>query len=132
MDLRQQTERIFHDLISTGDLSLVEELIAENYVDHRGPRGREGFSGGLTMVREAFPDWSSRIDQLVVEGDTVAARWTVRGTHQGPFMGLPGSGKTVEMNECGFLRFEDGRLTEIWRVADELSLMRQLGALPTP
>lgn len=130
MDLKNTTHRLFNDLISTGDLSLVPSLISPDYVDPRGPRGPEGFAAGLQMIRAAFPDWTSQVDELIAEGDTVAARWTVRGTHRGDFMGIPATGRPVEMQECGFLRFRGGRLVEIQRVADELSLLRQLGALP--
>ncbi len=127
--LRQQARAVFA-LISTGDLARVEELVAPDYVDHRGgPPGREGFVLGLGMIRAAFPDWTSTPDDLVVEGDRVGARWTVRGTHRGDFMGLPATGRAVEMREAGILRFQDGRLVELWRVADELALLRQLGVV---
>ena len=131
-DLRQTTRRLFEAVISNGDFALVPELIAPDYTDPSGPAGPEGFAAGLQAVRAAFPDWSSTLEDLIVEGDTVAARWTVRGTQEGPFMGLPATGRAVEMQECGFLRFSGGKLVRIDRVADELSLMRQLGALPTP
>ena len=130
MNLRDITHRIFDELISGGDLALVETLIAPDYVDARGPRGREGFTGGLLFVREAFPDWRSTVDELIVDGDTVAARWTVRGTQQQPFMGIPATGRAITMQECGFLTFREGQLVEIRRVADELSMLRQLGVLP--
>lgn len=130
MDLHERTHRLFSDLISQGDLSLVDTLIAPDYRDPRGPSGREGFVAGLSMIREAFPDWTSTVEELLVVGDTVAARWTVRGTNRGPFLGLPPTGRAIEMQECGFLSFRDGALVEIRRVADELSMMRQLGVVP--
>jgi steroid delta-isomerase-like uncharacterized protein len=131
-DLRVLASRIFVEIISEGDLSLVEELIAEDYSDGRGPGGREGFRMGLSMVREAFPDWTSTIEETVVEGDRLAARWTVTGTHRAPFMGIPATGQAVQMQECGILHFVNGQLVAIRRVADELSLLRQLGVVPTP
>lgn len=132
-DLRRLALRVFSELISGGDLALADELIAPGYVDHRGgPPGREGFKVGLAMVRAAFPDWTSIPADLVVEGDRVAGRWTVTGTHEGDFMGIPATGRSITMAEAGVLRFEDGRLVELWRVADELALLRQLGVLPTP
>lgn len=131
-DPRAVTELIFDQVISQGDLSQIDTLIAPNYVDHRGgPGGRRGFAAGLEAVREAFPDWQSTLGDMVVEGNKVAARWIVTGTHVAAFMGIPASGARVRMEECGILRFDDqGRLAEIWRVADELSLMRQLGVVP--
>lgn len=130
MDLRQRTRRIFEDLISRGDLALADDLIGTDYTDHRGPPGRAGFVMGLQMIRGAFPDWTSTVEVAIVEGDLVAALWTVRGTHRGEFMGIPATGTAVEMQECGFLTFRDGQLVELRRVADELSLMRQLGVIP--
>ena len=130
MNLRPIAQRIFEDLISGGDLSQVDALISPDYVDARGPRGQEGFAQGLVFIREAFPDWQSTIDEMIVEGNTVAARWTVRGTHRGTFMGIPATGRAIIMQECGFLTFREGRLQSIRRVADELSMLRQLGLLP--
>lgn len=129
MDLHARTRAVF-DLISSGDESLVEQLIHPAYVDTRGPRGQTGFVAGLRMIRAAFPDWTSEPLRLCAEGDTVAAIWTTRGTHQGEFLGMPATGGTVEMRESGMLDFKDGRLIGIDRVADELTLLRQLGALP--
>lgn len=131
--LRAIAAQIFEDVISKGNLRLADSLIAETYVDHRGgPQGRAGFLLGLQAIRAAFPDWTSTVEDMVVEGDRVAARWTVRGTHQGSFMGLPATHRAITMQEAGILRFENGQLAEIWRVADELSLLRQLGILPQP
>lgn len=132
-DLRVIATRIFQEIISGGDLALADALIAPDYVDHRGgPPGREGFKLGLSMVRAAFPDWTSAPQDLIVEGDRVAGRWVVTGTHQGEFMGIPATGAAISMAEAGVLRFQDGQLTELWRVADELALLRQLGVLPSP
>ena len=130
MDLQDRTRLIFEALITGGDFELAAELIDPAYSDPRGPSGVDGFIGGLKAVRQAFPDWSSTVEESIVQGDTVAARWTVRGTQRGDFMGIPATGRTIEMQECGFLSFREGRLLEIRRVADELTLLRQLGAIP--
>lgn len=129
VDLRAVVARLFRDLISGGELALAEELIAPDFTDHRSPPGREAFVGGLLMIRAAFPDWTSTPEEILVEGNRVAVFWTVRGTQQGPFLGIAPTGRAIEMAECGILRFEGGQLVELRRVADELSLLRQLGAL---
>lgn len=135
LSLEACTRKIFEEVISGGEVSLAGGLVTEAFIDHwaermGAPQGLEGFKLGLQMIRASFPDWQSSLDDLLVDGERVAARWTVSGTHTGqPFMGIPASGRRIEMQEAGILRFEAGKLAEIWRVADELSLMRQLGAL---
>jgi predicted ester cyclase len=135
--LKVSALRIFEEVISGGDLVAADALIAPDFTDHfaaqRGaPPGIDSFKFGLQMIREAFPDWRSEVWDLVEEGDRVALRWRVSGTHNGaPFMGVPPSGKAIQMDEAGMMRFADGKLVELWRVADELALMRQLGMIPS-
>jgi steroid delta-isomerase-like uncharacterized protein len=129
--LKAQARKIFEQVISRGDLQLADELIHVDYVDLRGgPTGLDGFKQGLAALREAFPDWTSTVDDMIAEGEKVAARWTVRGTQRGAFMGIPATGRQITMKEAGILRFADGKLVELARVADELSLLQQLGVLP--
>jgi predicted ester cyclase len=129
---KRVVERVFAEVISRGDLALADELIDPGLVQHdpRQPPGLEGFKLGLMAVREAFPDWTSTLDDVVCEGDKVAARWTVRGTHRGAFFGVPPTGKSITMREAGILRVQGEKLVEVWRVADELALLQQIGALP--
>jgi steroid delta-isomerase-like uncharacterized protein len=134
--IHDTAKRIFLEVISHGDLELADLLIAPDFIDHwaarmGAPPGLAGFKMGLSMIRTAFPDWSSTPDDIVCDGDKVAAIWTVRGTHQGPFMGLPATHKAIVMQEAGILYFKDGKLTEIKRVADDLSLLKQLGIIPS-
>jgi len=129
---KQIVERIFAEVISKGNLALADELIDTALVQHdeRQAPGLAGFKQGLVVVREAFPDWTSTLEAVICEGDTVGARWIVRGTHRGPFFGIPPTGRAINMREAGMLRLAAGKLVEVWRVADELALLRQLGALP--
>lgn len=123
--------QIFAEVISQGDMVLADALIAEDFVSHdpRQPQqGREAFKLGLSVMRTAFPDWRATIDDLVVDGEKVGARWTVRGTHQSSFLGIPATGRAITMREAGLLRLKAGQLVEIWRVADELALLHQLRA----
>lgn len=127
--------RIFAEVISQGSAAAADELLAEEFSMNDGgrtPPGREGFKLAMRALREAFPDWTSTPVDLISEGDKVAGRWTVRGTHSGAFMGIPPTGKKIEMQEAGVMRFENGRLVEIWRVADELALLQQLGVISPP
>lgn len=130
--LQQLVHQLFTQVISKGDLALADAILAEDLVDHdpRAAPGREGFKQGLLAVRAAFPDWTVTLDDVVIEGDQVAGRWTARGTHLGPFLGLPPTGRSIVMAEIGIMRIADGRIAEVWHIADELSLLQQLGLMP--
>lgn len=85
----------------------------------------------FARLHHAFPDLHVTIEDLIEEDDKVVARNTVTGTHQGEYMGLPGTGKSITYNEIFIVRFEDGRIAETWGVVDVLAQMRQLGLVPS-
>ena len=68
----------------------------------------------------------------IAEGDRVVNRVLVRGTHKGKYMGMPGSGKTVEIGGIDILRMVNGKAAERWGYFDDVKLMQQLGAMPDP
>jgi predicted ester cyclase len=82
------------------------------------------------MLLRGLPDLHLTIEDLIAEGDKVVSRNVVTGTHQGEYMGLPPTGKSVTYNEIFIVRFANGRIAETWGVVDVLSQMRQLGAIP--
>jgi steroid delta-isomerase-like uncharacterized protein len=130
--LEQIVQQFFDQVVSKGDLAALDVLVAEDLIDHepRAAPGREGFKRGLLAVRAAFPDWTTTVGDIVVEGDKAAARWTARATHLGPFLGLAPTGRSIVMEEMGIMRIADGRIAEVWRIADELRLLQQLGLVP--
>jgi predicted ester cyclase len=79
----------------------------------------------------AFPDISFSIEDMVAEGDRVAIRSIGRGTHTQSYAGMPPTGKKVELNMIGIGRFVDGKMVEVWRIADRLGMMQQLGPMPS-
>ena len=81
-------------------------------------------------LHRAFPDLQITIEDLIEEGDKVVSRNTVKGTHQGEYMGIPPTGRSVTYNEIFILRFTGGRITETWGIVDVLSQMRQVGVVP--
>lgn len=81
---------------------------------------------------EAFPDMRYDIEAVVADGDTVTARWTVTGTHEEEFQGLPPTGAAVEIPAMGVMQLEDGAFSEVWLVYDRLGMLEQLGALEPP
>ena len=118
------------------DLDAAEELLAPEFVRHDanlpdvvGPQAeRQLIAGNLA----AFPDLHFEIEQLIAEGDLVAARYRVQGTHQGDFLGIPGTGRPVTIQAVESYRLAGGKLAEQWVVMDALGLLQQLGAVPGP
>ncbi len=80
----------------------------------------------------AFPDMHTTVEELIAEGDLVAARLVIEGTHRGPFAGHPPTGRHVSFISHRFYRLEDGKVAETWAMQDRLGLMEQLGVLPSP
>ena len=121
---------------SEGDLSVLDELAAPDYVNHTArpgvPADREGLKQLTAMFRRAFPDGRMTIEDMVAEGDRVATRKTFRGTHQGELMGIPPTGKAVAIGLIDLVRLADGKVVESWSVADDLGLLQQLGAFAPP
>ena len=128
---RETAERLFNQ----GDLGVTNELIAADAVDHCEPVGtdcRAHFRQVATMLRAAFPDLHMAIADMVAEGESVAVRLTMTGTHQGPFMGMLPTGRKFAVEQMRFIRFHDGQMTDSWAVIDWLGWRRQLGAEPMP
>ena len=126
--------RLYEEALNKGNLAVVDEIIAPNYVRHGlapgAPPGPESTKQVFTMMRTAFSDLSITIEPLVGEGDMIAAQLTHHGTHNGEFMGVAPTGKQVTVTAIGIYRFAGGKLTEAWIQMDELGMMKQIGALP--
>jgi predicted ester cyclase len=128
--------RTYEELLNGGDLSVADELVAPDFVNHEAPPGRdrgpESMRGLAVMLRTAFPDLHFEIEELVAEGDLVAGRLSMSGTHEGPLMGTPPTGHSVRQDHMHFVRFWDGKAVEHWGVRDDLGMMQQLGLMPDP
>ena len=129
--------RVADDLVNPGNVDAVDEIYAPDYVLHdpstpEDVHGVEGAREFYETVFNAFPDTEISIEELIAEGDKVVTRWTSRGTHQGEFMGLPPSGKRVEVAGVTISRIEGGKIVEDWEFTDALGMMQQLGAIPAP
>ncbi len=94
-------------------------------------KGREGFTQLLTAFRTAFPDVSLTPEEIIAEGDKVAVRWRIRGTHQGEFFGIAPTGKAIETTNTQFYFLESGQIVGWTGDMDMLGLMQQLGAVPS-
>ncbi|MCQ3973778.1 MAG: hypothetical protein DPW09_10070 [Anaerolineae bacterium] len=84
------------------------------------------------MFLSGFPDGQWVEEDLMAEGDKVVGRYTFHGTHQGEFFGIPATGKQVTVSNIHIMRFVDGKIVEHWGNGDDLGLLQQLGAVPTP
>jgi steroid delta-isomerase-like uncharacterized protein len=135
-DHKQVIRRFIEEYQCRGDVSVAEELLADDFVD-RSPFGpfspdRDGVLALFAMLRHAFPDLHAVIHDQAVEGDKVWTRKTFRGTHQGEFMGIPPSGQPIEFDVIDVVRVRDGKMVEHWNVVDAMTLMQQIGAAPAP
>jgi steroid delta-isomerase-like uncharacterized protein len=134
-DTSKAVVRRFVDGYQSGhDVTVADEILAADFVDHC-PFGsfspdRDGVLALFDMFFSAFPDLRADIHDQVAEGDKVTTRKTFRGTHQGPFMGIPPTGNAVEWDVIDIVRVEDGTICEHWNVVDALSLLQQVGAVP--
>ena len=134
---KAQFRRIYEEMFNQGNLANVDELIAPDCINHEVPpgmnnRGPESARQVVMMLRTAFPDLHFTIEELVAEGDTVAGRVTMSGTHLGPFQGIPPTGRSFQQAHMHFVRFRDGKAVEHRAVRDDLGMMRQLGVIPAP
>ena len=124
--------RFLAEVWNAGNLDLADQLVHPDYeVPGVGP-GPDAVRRNVRTFRAAFPDLTWTVDDLIAEGDRVAARMTLRGTHLGTFRGIAPTGKQVTMQEMAFWHLLDGKLHAGWFQADMLGLRVQLGALPPP
>jgi steroid delta-isomerase-like uncharacterized protein len=129
--------RVNDEVWSAGHLDVIDELIADDFVatvvgapeQIRGPQGFREFVG---LYRKAFPDLRITIDEQFAEGETVVTRWTATGTNEGELMGMPATGKQATTAGININRISGGKLIEGWGLFDQLGLLQQIGAVPTP
>lgn len=126
--------RFLEALWNRSNFAVVDELLASDYDGHSSTviRGPEGAISFIPRMREAFPDFRFEILDQIAEGDKVATRWRLIGTHEGPFQGAPPSGMGVEMTGITIFRLADGKLVDGWTNEDVWGLLQQIGAVPTP
>ena len=127
------TQRWGAEVASAGKYDVLDEILSPNFIDHdpapdQGP-GIEGLKGFFREMRSAFPDLKAEPVEVVGTEAHVAMRYTLSGTHQGEFQGVPPTGKSFKVAALQMARFDDGRCIEHWGSTDELGMMKQLGIL---
>ena len=126
--------RWFREIWSKGKLAVADQIVATNYANHdpAGPMpepGREGFKKHVITYRNAFPDLTLAINDILAEGNKVTVRWTARGTHKGELMGIAPTGKQTTLTGISVIRIAGGKLAEHWVTWDTFGMMQQLGVI---
>jgi steroid delta-isomerase-like uncharacterized protein len=128
--------RIFDQAFNQGNLEVVDELLSPKHVTHTtfggATHGPIGLKWLVAMFRTAFPDLSCTIDDEIRQRDKFAAHWTMGGTHEGPFLGNPPTGRQVKVQGMIFGRVSNGRIVETWTLIDQIGILQQLGLVPPP
>jgi len=97
-----------------------------------GPLDSDGWASFMSTFANGFPDAQIAVETAVTEGGVVASRWTMTGTHDGEFLGVPATGRQITMRGIDFSRVVDGKVAEHWAQFDGLGVMQQIGAIPIP
>jgi len=134
MDHTPSIRRIY-DLINAGDIDSFGRLLADDFVERDDlpgfPPTRDGVIQYFRMLRASFPDMRMVVEDVIAGGDKAVARVRMTATHTSPFVGIPATGKQVQVSLIDIIRFgDDGRAREHWGIVDQLSLMQQLGVIP--
>lgn len=128
--------RFWDELFTQGNTEVADEIVGADYLNHDPAPGeqpgRAGLAAFVAHMHAGFPDGRFEVERFVVEGDTVVTRWRATGTHHGAFMGIPATGRAVNITGVAIHRIADGRIVESWGNWDMLGLLQQLGVLPQP
>jgi len=129
-------ERIPLEIIGRGQLQLVDELFAPDFVERTPQPGtaptREGFKQWVKAFRSAFPDITYTVEDSIVAGDKVVLRLMASGTMRGEFAGMPATNKHATWTEIHIVRVANEHVLEHWGLVQELTMMVQLGVIPAP
>lgn len=126
--------RFIQEVFNEGRLEALPSMLSKSYVLQDSPSetisGADGVKQAVNLFRTAFPDLEIMIEEMIAEGDAVCARSVLRGTHQGEFMGIAPTGRTVAMSTLSLVHILDGRLASSCVKNDMVTLFRQIGAWP--
>ena len=128
--------RLYEEVWNKRNLSIVDELVAVDFLDHNSSAGLapgiDGFKQGLAIAIATFPDIHLTIEDLIAEGDKVVSHLIARGTHKGEIMGIPPTGKQVAFTCIDIVRIDSGKIMERWSLIDVSNMMHQLHVVPPP
>jgi steroid delta-isomerase-like uncharacterized protein len=129
-------QRLYHDVWNMGNLPVIDELfVSDATLDFLPPgllAGTAGLKQFITMYRTTFPDIHFTIEDMIADGEKVVTRWTATGTHSGPLMNIPPTGKPVSVHGISITHHAmSGKVVQSWSTFDQLGLLQQLGVIPT-
>lgn len=127
---KRAVRELYEGVLSEGRFDALGALVGDEYVGPGGTRGPGAFAAAVGELRAAFPDLRYTVEDVVAEGDRVAARWTWRGTHEGPFKTYAPTHARVTSKGTVIHRMKDGKVVETWLETDRLGFLEQLGAVP--
>jgi steroid delta-isomerase-like uncharacterized protein len=135
MDTHRDFFKQFVQFINTADENLAQQLISPLAKFHvpaqpEPLQGPKGYLMIIAMMRSGFPDIQWTLEEMIAEGDKVAVRYTMRGTHQGGFFGFAATGKSILVQAINFYRLVDDQIVEEYGQPDMLELLKQIGAIP--
>jgi steroid delta-isomerase-like uncharacterized protein len=126
--------RYIEEVWNGHNLDAIDELVSPEYFNHAASTAeyqRGGAKLAVEWLLSVFPDHRFEIEDAAADGDTVAVRGTMGGTHEGDLMGIAPTGKRVAVQQTHWFRVADGKVAEHWAVRDDLGMMRQLGVMPS-
>jgi len=136
MQSQSVLQRIFDKAFNQGNLAAVDELVAPDGISHQLswgiPANRMGLKQLIAMLRTAFPDLQCTIEDEIIEGDKIAAHWTMRGTQKGLFLGYSPTNKPILVQGLIYARIENNQIIENWTMIDQMGVLQQLGLVPPP
>ena len=132
--------RLTDEALNQGNMDVLDHVLADTFTYHDpanpGVTSRDDYKQFVAALRTTFPDIHFTIEDEVADGDQLAIRWTMRGTHRGdlvmPAGPIPPTGKQVQVSGITLIRFTEGKVVEEWQNADNLGFLQQLGVIPTP
>ncbi|HEY6285465.1 MAG TPA: ester cyclase [Ktedonobacteraceae bacterium] len=122
-----------YEAFNQRNLEVLDELCTSDFVYHLATmtiQGPEAYKQFLSKLLTAFPDLKVTLEDTIADGDTVVARYTLRGTHKGNYMGMPPTGKQITLTAIGITCIANGKAVEQWVNADDLGALQQLGVIP--
>jgi steroid delta-isomerase-like uncharacterized protein len=132
---KQVVRRFYDEVLNSKAIDVLPELAVADYEEHDPLPGQgtglAGLRDRVTMLTTAI-DQHFTLEDVIAEGDRVVVRWTTNAKQIGDFLGIPGTGKSYTIAGIDIYRLQDGKMAEHWHVVDNLSMLQQVGAIPSP